>query len=83
MLFSNLLVRHKPPVGSPATGDPSADRIREAVEASPNGLSRNHISRLFYGHVNSERIDAALEQLAAYREQTSGRISTLWLAVQQ
>ena len=71
-----------------ATGDPITDRIREAVEASPNGLSRNQISRLFYGHVNSERIDAALEQLAAfgalaaYTEQTSGRSSTLWLAIQ-
>jgi hypothetical protein len=71
-----------------ATGDPITDRIREAVEAAPNGLSRNQISRLFYGHVNSERIDAALEQLAdfgalaAYTEQTSGRSSTLWLAVQ-
>ena len=65
------------------------NRIREAVEASTNGLSRNQISRLFYGHVDSERIDAALEQLssfgalAPYREQTSGRSSTLWLAVQQ
>jgi hypothetical protein len=72
-----------------ATGDPIADRIREAVEACPNGLSRNQISRLFYGHVDSESIDAALEQLAAfgalaaYREQTGGRSSTLWLAVQQ
>ena len=71
-----------------ATGDPITDRIREAVEASPNGLSRNQISRLFYGHVNSERIDAALEQLAgfgalvAHSEQTSGRSSTLWLATQ-
>jgi hypothetical protein len=72
-----------------ATGDPIADRIREAVEAAPNGLSRNQISRLFHGHVNSERLDVALEQLAgfgalaAYTEQTGGRRSTLWLAVQQ
>jgi len=72
-----------------ATGDPIADRIREAVEASPNGLSRNQISRLFYGHVDSGRIDAALEQLAAfgalaaYIEQTGGRRSTLWLPVQR
>jgi hypothetical protein len=72
-----------------ATGDPIADRIREAVEAAPNGLSRNQISRLFYGHVNSERIEAALEQLAAfgalaaYTEQTGGRHSSLWLAVQR
>jgi len=72
-----------------ATGDPIADRIREAVEAAPNGLSRNQIIRLFYGHVNSERIEAALEQLAAfgalaaYTEQTGGRHSSLWLAVQR
>ena len=83
-----LLPKRRPPL-RPATGDPIADRIREAVEASPSGLSRNQISRLFYGHVDSERIDAALEQLAAfgalaaYREQTSGRSSTLWVAVQQ
>jgi len=70
------------------TGDPIADRIRDAVEVSPNGLSRNQISRLFYGHVDSERIDTALEQLAAFgalaacSEQTSGRHSTRWLAVE-
>ena len=71
-----------------ATGDPIADRIREAVQAAPNGLSRNQIGRLFYGHVNRQRIDAALEQLAAFRalvaytEQTAGRSSTHWFAVQ-
>ena len=71
-----------------STGDPITDRIREAVEASPNFLSRNQISRLFYGHVSSVRLDAALEQLAAigalaaYFEQTSGRSFTLWLSVQ-
>ncbi len=70
-----------------ATGDPIADRIREAVDSAPNGLSKNQISRLFYGHVDRERIDAALEQLAAFgalsshQEQTSGRRSTLWTAV--
>jgi hypothetical protein len=71
-----------------ATGDPITDRIREAVEASPNGLSRNQIGRLFYGHVGTERIDTALEQLAAfgalypYTQQTGGRRSTIWLDVQ-
>ncbi len=58
-------------------------------KAALHGLSRNQISRLFYGHVDSGRIDAALEQLAAfgalaaYIEQTGGRRSTLWLPVQQ
>jgi hypothetical protein len=48
----------------------------------------DQIGRLFYSHVNGERIDAALEQLAAFgalansTEQTGGRRSTLWLAVQ-
>ena len=46
--------------GTRTLGDPVADRIREAVEPAPNGVSRNQISRLFYGHVNSARIDAAL-----------------------
>jgi hypothetical protein len=71
-----------------ATGDPVTDRIREAVEASPNGLTRSEIGRVFYGHVDRERIDAALEQLAsfgaliAYTEQTRGRQITLWFADQ-
>jgi hypothetical protein len=56
---------------------------------SPGHVTGFQISRLFYGHVNSERIGAALEQLAAfgalaaYSEQTGGRSSTFWLAVQQ
>jgi hypothetical protein len=72
-----------------ATGDPVADRIREAVEASPNGLSRSQINRLFHGHVPSDHIDAALEQLTAFgalapcRGQTSGRSATQWLAAGQ
>jgi hypothetical protein len=33
--------------------------------SSPNGLSKNQIRRLFHGHVNTDRIDAALEQLLA------------------
>ena len=48
-----------------STGVPIADRIREALDSSPNGLSKNQISRLFHGHVNTDRIDAALEQLLA------------------
>ena len=72
-----------------STGVPIADRIREALDSSPNGLSKNQISRLFHGHVNTDRIDAALEQLLAldavncHSEPTAGRPSTLWSAISQ
>ena len=46
-----------------STGDHTADRILEAINASTNGLSRTQMSALFHGHVSSNRIDAALEQL--------------------
>jgi hypothetical protein len=70
-----------------STGDPIADRIREALDASRDGLSKNQIGRLFHGHVNCDRIDAALEQLIAlgavhcHSEATTGRPSTLWSAI--
>ena len=69
-----------------STGDPIADRIREALEQSPEGLSKGQIRRLFHGHVNCDRIDAALEQLmlidaaSCHSELTGGRPSTLWSA---
>ncbi len=69
-----------------STGDAIADRILEALVESPQGLSREHIRRLFHGHVSCDRIDAALEQLrqldaAGYKsEPTRGRSSTLWSA---
>jgi hypothetical protein len=72
-----------------STGDPIADRIREAIEASHTGLPRNQIRRLFHGHVESHRIDAALEQLVALgalttrTEPTGGRPSTLWSATEE
>jgi hypothetical protein len=67
-----------------STGDPVADRIREALEQSPEGLSKHQILRLFHGHVNGDRIDAALQQLmlldaaSCHTELTGGRPSTLW-----
>jgi hypothetical protein len=67
-----------------STGDPIADRIREAVEASPVGLSKHQIRRLFHGHVEGDRIDAALDTLVSLgalsprTEPTAGRPSTLW-----
>jgi hypothetical protein len=69
-----------------STGDPIADRIREALAQSPEGLSKNQIRNLFHGHVNSDRIDAALQQLiminaaSCHRALTGGRPSTLWSA---
>jgi hypothetical protein len=59
---------------------------REALEQSPEGLSKHQIIRLFHGHVNGDRIDAALEQLmlidaaSCHSELTGGRPSTLWSA---
>jgi hypothetical protein len=74
------------PLFGDSTGDTIADRIREALEAAPEGLSKNQIRRLFHGHVHCNRIDAALEQLvlldaaSCHSEQTGGRPSTLWSA---
>jgi hypothetical protein len=71
-----------------STGDPIADRIREAIEASNDGLSKYQIRRLFHGHVEANRIDAALETLVAlgaltnHSEPTGGRPSTHWLAIE-
>jgi hypothetical protein len=72
-----------------STGDPIADRILEAVKASDVGLSKNRISRLFHGHLESDRIDAALEKLIALgalstqSEPTGGLPSTLWSAMEE
>jgi hypothetical protein len=72
-----------------STGDPIADRIREAVEASDTGLSKSQIRRLFHGHVDGYRIDGALETLVALgalsnrSQPTGGRPSTLWSPFEQ
>lgn len=69
-----------------ATGNPIADRIREAIEATPTGLSQYQIRRLFNGHIDTQRIQASLQQLVAagaltYCSQpTGGRPSTIWSA---
>ena len=65
-----------------------AGLIREALDASPDGLTRDQIRSLFQHHVRSERIDAALEQLTTLGTITSqksrgrGRPSTLWSATE-
>ena len=67
-----------------STGDLIADRIREALEQSPEGLSKHQIIRLFQGHVHGDRIDAALQQLmtinaaTCHSKLTGGRPSTRW-----
>jgi hypothetical protein len=72
----------------PSASDPIVDRIREALDASPDGLTRDQIRTLFQRHVRSDRIDAALEQLTTLGTITSqkspgkGRPSTLWSAME-
>jgi hypothetical protein len=70
-----------------STGDHTADRILEAVNASTTGLSKTQMIGLFHGHVSSNRIDAALEQLISLgaigqsNQPTGGRPATLWSAI--
>jgi hypothetical protein len=72
-----------------STGDPIADRIREAIDASDTGLSRKQMSALFHGHLSSERIEAALQQLLALdaihltSQPSGGRPTNLWSAIPQ
>jgi hypothetical protein len=67
-----------------STGDHTADRILEAINASTEGLSRKQMSALFHGHLSSSRIEAALEQLISLGAicqsslPSGGRPSTLW-----
>jgi Protein of unknown function (DUF3987) len=69
-----------------STGDVIADRIREAAEAAPDGLTKFQINRLFHSHIDPTRIDAALQNLTAkkalysYSQPTGGRPTTVWLS---
>jgi hypothetical protein len=60
-----------------STGDAVLDRIRLALDATPEGLTRKEIRALFHGHISSERIDMALEKLTsqglATNQSTPGR----------
>jgi hypothetical protein len=68
-------------------GDSIADRIREALQATENGLTRQQIRGLFHGHVSSSSIDQALEKLRSLGLATSryisgrGPLTTLWSAI--
>jgi hypothetical protein len=71
-----------------ATGDHTTDRIKQALDEAPEGLSRTQISCLFRGRVDHHTIDAALEQLLSlgaltrHTEPTRGRPTTLWSAIE-
>jgi hypothetical protein len=64
--------------------DPTARRISQALDITPEGLSRVQIRALFNRHVSKERIDLALQQLMTLgliNCRTSagrGRPATLW-----
>jgi hypothetical protein len=67
-----------------STGDVTADRIKLAIEESKEGLSRKQIRGLFHGHVSSDRIEAALEQLISigvlthHLQPGRGRHASVW-----
>jgi hypothetical protein len=72
-----------------ATGDPVADRIREALQgAGPDGLTRTQIRDLLGRHASADRISQALTQLAALclashqTVTTEGRSIELWHATE-
>jgi hypothetical protein len=71
------------------TGDPVADRIREALaDAGDRGLTRTQIRDLLGRHVSADRIAQALTQLAALGNasrqvvRTDGRSIELWIATE-
>jgi hypothetical protein len=64
--------------------DPTARRISQALDVTPEGLSTSQIRALFHRHVSKERIDLALDQLHSLGLITRGtaagrgRTATLW-----
>jgi hypothetical protein len=67
-----------------STGDLTADRIKGAIEESKDGLSREQIRCIFHGHVSSDKIEAALEQLMSlgvlthHLQRGRGRHAKVW-----
>jgi hypothetical protein len=70
------------------TGEPTADRICEALDDFPEGITREQIRDLFHRHVSGDRIDAALERLSSmgiitsHKQSGRGRPTTLWSQVE-
>jgi DNA replicative helicase MCM subunit Mcm2 (Cdc46/Mcm family) len=71
-----------------STGDAVLDRIRRALDETPEGLTRKEIRALFHGHVSSERIDMALQKLtteglaSSHSSSGRGRPATLWSGIE-
>jgi hypothetical protein len=69
-----------------ATGDPLAEHIHTALQRSPDGLTRTQIRDLCQRNLPAERIEQALNTLAAAgrahprRTLTAGRPAELWSA---
>jgi hypothetical protein len=67
-----------------STGDATADRIHEALQAASQGLSKRQITRLFRGRVNIDTINQSLAYLQslglahASEVYGRGRSKTLW-----
>jgi hypothetical protein len=69
-------------------GDSTANRILEALQSSPDGLTRDQIRKLFHCRVGSGSIDEALEKLSSLGAATCrftgagrGSPATLWSAI--
>jgi hypothetical protein len=69
--------------------DPTTQRISEALDATPQGLTRTQIRGFFRRHISKERIDLALEQLSSlglinhHTATGRGRSSTFWFPVKE
>ena len=67
-----------------STGNPEADAILRALQATPSGLTRTEISNLFGRNVPAARIDRALTELLERslaffeKESTGGRPGERW-----
>ncbi len=69
-----------------SVGDPIADTILEAIQAKPQGIDRTEISRLFSRHVDSSKIQVALNLISrlgkarmVFDKDTGGRSREVWL----
>ena len=71
-----------------ATGDPLAEQIHAALTAQPQGMTRTELRDLLQRHQPGERVEQALQALAAAgrahrtKIHTAGRPAELWTATQ-
>ena len=82
--FSNDSCRY---IFGSALGDPIVDKILDALNGRPAGMTRTEIRDLFKRHVPVEQIDRALQSLAhqglarPQNEETGGRPTERWLKI--